>query len=174
MSLLEYYPDKRYIHSDYITSYNKDLLIIWFYANDPTHSDPIKRLTLKHFAAIQKASYVRIDLTYIQLTINLKRLQNYVLFINNLINDINHYLSKILLNGMSLNEREKNKQMLAALKEEYPDLTEAQLEDGYELASFLETLKGAIIYEEEYLDNLYAKFMKVPEPIKNEFLNQII
>lgn len=174
MSLLEYYPDNGYIYPDYITSYNKDLLIVWFYANDPTHSDPIKRLTLKHLAAIQKAGYVRIDLTYIQLTINLKKLQNYVLFINNLINDINHHLSEILLSGMNLNECETNKQMLAALKEVYPDLTELQLEEGYELASFLETLKGAIIYEEEYLDNLYAKFIKVPEPIKDEFLNQII
>lgn len=174
MSLLEYFPEKGYIHPDYVTTYNKDILIIWFYANDPTHSERTKRLTLKHYAAIQKASYVRKDLTYIQLTIKPQELRHYVLFINNLINDINHNLQKILSSGIKLNKHEKNKQMLEVLTERYPYLTEAQLEDGYELATFLETLKGAITYEEEYLDDLYAKFIKVPEPIKEEFLNQVI
>lgn len=158
-----------FVNLEYVTSTKKDILFVWFYANEPENVDLGKRMTMLHLAAIIKSEKVLEDREkYVNLRINPDNLVEQAIYLNGFINELNIHLEEYSHYGMKASEAHggKNKWMLRALKKNYPEIKEDyQLEEGYELANFLDLLKRGINYEAQYLSLLQQKFASVPEPI---------
>lgn len=160
-------------HPDYITSEDKDILIIGLYANDPSNPIPRKQLTFKHLAAIKKASLIKENFPKDDIKIGNpqdyeRRVSILVYFIDNL----NHYDRKYtrLVLGIKEYSTEMRKQyVLDCLREIVPSTTKTQVDMGYLLANFLETLKGGLILERDYLERLKDQYQIVPDDIKKDF-----
>lgn len=170
MSLLEYVKGKGFVNPEYVTTLNKDCLLILNYANDPTNIKPQKKLSYAHNAAIKKAYIVSTDpLKYADLKIDIQKLEDHTLSLMDFINNLNYHLQKIKSDGLVYDDAQKNLCMMTALKKDFPNLMEDSLIEGYELSEYLETLKRGVIYEGICLDDLLKRYREVPENIKKEF-----
>lgn len=158
--------NSNFVNSEYVTSFNKDILAIWLYANEPENPELRKRLTMRHFAAIRKAEKGAGDrqITPEELTVQ-------AVYLTTLIDQINFCLQAFSDSGIKSTDHDiKNKYVLAGLKQKFPEVMEKQLEEGYELVKFLDLLKRGISYETEYLNMLKERFEKVPDIIRGQFL----
>lgn len=157
-------PNSNFVNFEYVTSFNKDILVIWFYANEPQNPEPRKRLTMRHLAAIRKAEKVAEDRQeYIGLKLTPEELTIQAVYLTALIHQINFCLQEFSNSGIKFTDDTRNQYVLAGLKPKFPEVVEKQLEEGYELAKFLDLLKRGINYETEYLNMLNERFEKVPE-----------
>lgn len=153
------------------TSHNKDILVVWFSANEPENTNPEKRLTMVHLAAIIKSDKLLEDsLRYQDLKINPDQLVDHACWLNGLINQLNYILQDASDCGLNFEALGgKNKWILMILKETYPEVNENKLKEGYELVEFLDLLKGGVNYESQYLSILKEKLAKVSDAIKKEY-----
>lgn len=164
-------PYSNFVNSEYVTSFNKDILVIWFYANEPQNPELRKRLTMRHLAAIRKAEKVAEDhQKYVGLKITPEELTEQAVYLTALIHQINFCLQAFSDSGIKSTDDTRNKYVLAGLNQKFPEVVEKQLEEGYELVKFLDLLKRGINYETEYLNMLKEKFEKVPDIIRGQFL----
>lgn len=171
MSSLVFVPGIGYKNPEYLANENKDILFIWLYANDPNNLDPGKKLTLKHFAVIKKAALLKKDPTkYANLKINSQEFEDRAVMLNDLIKYINHYHKEITTCGMKVDDDQRRKAfVIEGVKKYFPDFTQSQLDEGYQLSEFLNVLERGLIYEQQYLDSLMMKFEKTSDNIKQEF-----
>lgn len=170
MSHLHFQLGWGYVNPKYIMTPDKNLLIIWYYAKDPKHSEPRKHLTLKHLGAINKTQLMKEKERSLNLKIHPENLEDRALFLVDLIKCINYHLEEIKTCGLRLlDDSHRNRLVLRGIQRKYPDLKKEQLEEGFKLIEFLETLKGGIYYEKDYLDKLLEKFKDVPDDIKKEY-----
>lgn len=167
-------PDStRFWHPEYIPYQEKDILIVWYYANQPDNPIPKRRLTFKHLAAIRKASFSKEYFQKIDMKIG--NLQDYEKMVLNLINFIEHVnfydgeFSKLTLGMNEYSNEKRKKYVLDRLKLKFPRATVNLMDKGYELSSFLETLQKGFNLEEEYLRSLENQYEIVPDDIKKEF-----
>lgn len=162
-----------YSNPEYFANEEKDILLVWYYANEPSNQRPIKQLTFKHLAAIRRAQLIKENpKEYEKLKISPEDFEKKALILNDLIQHINYYDQEYWesISGMKINGNEKRVEyILNSLKEKFPGITESHLVEGYRLGRFLEILKGGLIYEEGYLERLKDKFAMVPDNIKQEF-----
>lgn len=178
MSASKLIPGSQLWHRDYTQCEEKDMLIVWYYANDPHDQLPRKQLTFKHLAAIKKASLIQENHQNDDVKINPQDFEKDVLKLIDLIQHVNYYdreYSKLVF-GMKIigNEKQRKEYVLDSLKEIHPSATINHLNNGYSLASFLETLKGGLILEEQYLERLKDQFQLVPDYIREEFELQLL
>ena len=106
--------------------------------------------------------------------LNPQVLEGHVLSLIFLVDQINHHLEILKSNGLKYDDHKKNAYMLKALKENIPNITEEELIEGYQLSTYLEMLKGGIIYEKISLDDLLQRYRNVPENIRQEFDVQML
>lgn len=173
MSASKLISESHFWHPEYSACEEKDVLIVWYYANDPYNLLPRKQLTFKHLAAIKKARLVKENHQNDDVKINPQDYEKGVLKLIDLIQHVNYYdqeYSKLAF-GMKIigNEKQRKEYVLDTLKEQYPSATINHLNNGYRLTGFLETLKGGLILEEQYLERLRDQFQIVPDYIKEEF-----
>lgn len=163
----------RFWHPEYSPYEEKDVLIVWYYANQPDNPIPKRRLTFKHLAAIKKASLSKENLQNDAIKIgNPQEYEKIALNLIGFIDQIKFYDGEFtrLTFGMNEYSNEKRKKyVLDGLKLKFPRATIYLMDKGYELASFLETLKRGFTLEEEYLESLKFQFQIVPDDIKKEF-----
>lgn len=170
MPILELISGVRFINIEYIRTFNKDLLLIHFYANKPTDVDPKYNITYEHYSAIIKFNMMEEDqIKYMHTKLNPQVLDGHVLSLISLVDQINHHLGILKSSGLKYDDHQKNTYMLEALKESIPNITEEELLEGYQLSIYLEMLKGGIIYEKTSLDDLLQRYRNVPENIRQEF-----
>lgn len=160
-------------HPEYTPCEEKDMLLVWYYANDPYDQLPRKQLTFKHLAAIKKASLVKENHQNDDIKINPQDLEKELLKLIDFLQHVNYYdqeYSKLVF-GMKIigNEKQRTEYVLDTLRENYPSVTINHLNNGYGLVRFLETLKGGLILEEQYLERLKDQFQLVPDYIREEF-----
>lgn len=162
-----------YEHPEYFPSEEKDILIIALYANDASNPLPRKQLTFKHLAAIKKASLIKENILKDDIKIgNPQEYEKKVSILIHFIDNLNHYDRKYttLTFGIKEYSNEKRKQyVLDHLGEKFPGTKTKHMDMGYLLANFLETLKGGLILEQDYLERLKGQFQIVPDDIKKEF-----
>lgn len=171
MSELVYFPRVGWINSEYITSENKDILLIWLYANDPNNLDPRKKFTFQHYAVIKKAELINMDQSkYANQKINFQEFENRAIKIYNQIKYINHYHHEITHCGWKVNNDQwRDTTMLEQVRKHFSDFQLSDLEEGYKLSEFLKVLERGITYEREYLDSLILLFKNTSDSIKKEY-----
>lgn len=164
-----------FLHSEYTTTLNKDVLAIYLWANDPRSRDAQHRLTMVHLAAITKHKKCLEDPEkYKDLIIDPKFLTTKALHLNAFIEEINFCLRRLNTSALRVENNSGGKfgWMLNAMKDSYPSINENQLKEGYELNEFLELLKRGIFFENSYLTGLRIRFNSVPSDIKLQFIDE--
>lgn len=171
MPELHFVPEMGYKHPEYLASENKDILVIWLYANDPNNPEPRKKLTFKHYAAIKKAELLHVGpITYANLKIDSQEFEERAIQINKEIKCLNHYHNEIINCGWKVNnDRQRNGTVLQHVKQHFPDFTLSDLDERYKLSEFLELLERGVMYEQQYLESLSLAFEKIADFIKQEF-----
>lgn len=165
----------QFLHSEYITTLNKDILAIYLWANNPQDLDAKRRLTMTHLAVIIKyQQYLEDSEKNKNLIIDPKYLTSKALNLIGFIDDINFWLEKLDTSPFRIENYNGGKigWMLKAMKPKYPNIDEKQLEEGYELNKFRDLLHRGIHFEESYLTGLKIRFDLVPFYIKIEFLDK--
>lgn len=164
-----------FLNSEYTTTLNKDVLAIYFWANNPNSLDANHRLTMVHLAAITKHKKCLEDPEkYKDLIIDPKFLTTKALYLNAFIEDINICLRRLNTSALRVENYSGGKfgWMLNVMKDNYPSINENQLEEGYELSEFLELLKRGIFFENSYLTGLKIRFDLVPSDIKIQLIDE--
>lgn len=164
-----------FLHSEYTTTLNKDILAIYFWANNPNSLDANQRLTMVHLTAIIKhQNHLEDPEKYKDLIIDPKFLTTKALNLIAFIEEIDICLEKLNTSALRVenNSGGKSGWMLNAMKDNYPSINENQLEEGYELSKFLDLLKRGIFFENSYLTGIRIRFDLVPSDIKIQFIDE--
>lgn len=158
-----------FLHSEYTTTLNKDVLAIYFWANNPNGLDANQRLTMVHLAAIIKHKKCLEDPEkYKDLIIDPKLLTTKALYLNAFIEELNICLGRLHTSALRVENNSGGRigWILNVMKDNYPSINKNQIEEGYELGEFLELLKNGIYFENSYLTGLKIRFDMVPSDLK--------
>lgn len=165
--------DIRFWHPENLVNEEKNILVIYFYANNPSDPLPRNQITFKHLAAIKKAKIVNENPENYDIKILPQYFEEKASYLIDLIQNVNYYdheYSRVSF-GMKVDGHKKRVEyVMGGLKEKYGTMiTEFDMNEGYKLGRFLETLKGGIVLEMQYLERLKAQFQILPDKIKQEF-----
>lgn len=159
-----------WVNPEFVTTHDKDILLISLYANEPENANPRKRLTMLHLAAIIHSERLLEDPEmYRDIKVNPDKLMVHAAYLNDFINKLKIALKERLDSGINYGLIEVNKWILKDLEKTCPEIDEDKLEEGYELIKFLDLLKRGINYETQYLTMLEEKFAKVSDAMKKAY-----
>lgn len=159
-----------WVNPEFVTTYDKDILLISLYANEPENVVPRKRLTMLHLAAIIHSERLLEDPEiYRDLKVNPDKLMIHAAYLNDFINKLKMALKKRYDSGINYKLVGVDKWILKDLEKTCPEINEDRLEEGYELIKFLDLLKGGINYETQYLTMLEEKFANVSDVMKKQY-----
>lgn len=156
------------INAEFTRSLGRFVLIVYFYANEINHLNPLKRITMAHIAAIIKFE------KNLDEWVNPVELSNKACNISSLIQDFKIAENFISKDGLNYNEQQMNDKLLFLLQPDYPNLRANQINECRDHMKFMELLERGPMFEREYLTMIKDIYDLVPLHFKEYYRLSLI